>query len=84
MKHLVIALCILLPCWVPTYAYDLTLKDAMEERGVTVRGLAEKTGLDLETIMRARGDLIGRCTLDTLATIATALGAKAKDLFSED
>ena len=60
------------------------VKDAMEERGVTVRGLAEKTGLALETIMRARGDLIGRCTLDTLRVIATAMGVKVKDLFGED
>lgn len=59
------------------------VKKAMEEKGMTVRGLAEKTGLALETIMRARGDMIGRCTLDTLATIATALGVKVKDLFEE-
>ena len=60
------------------------VKDAMEEGGVTVRGLAEKTGLALETIMRARGDLIGRCTLDTLATIAAALGVRTKDLYEEE
>lgn len=51
--------------------------------GFTVRGMAEKTGLALETIMRARGQMIGRCTLDTLATIAGALGCRVKDLFEE-
>jgi DNA-binding Xre family transcriptional regulator len=45
--------------------------------------MAEKTGLALETIMRARGQMIGRCTLDTLATIAGALGCRVKDLFEE-
>lgn len=50
----------------------------------TVRALAEATKLAPQTIMRARGDLIGRCTLDTLATIATALGVKVKDLFEEN
>jgi len=59
------------------------VKNTMEEKGMTVRGLAEKTGLALETIMRARGDMIGRCTLETLATIAGALGVRTKDLYEE-
>jgi DNA-binding Xre family transcriptional regulator len=60
------------------------LRNLMEEKQMPVRELMEKTGLAKGTINRARGDLIGRCTLDTLATIATALGVKVKDLFSED
>ena len=60
------------------------VRQVMEEKGLTVREVVEKTGLAKQTINRARGDLIGRCTLDTLATIAGALGTKAKDLFSED
>lgn len=60
------------------------VRQVMEEKGLTVREVVEKTGLAKQTINRARGDLIGRCTLDTLATIAGALGAKVKDLFSED
>lgn len=60
------------------------IKEVMEQKGVTIRQLVSITGLSSGTLHRARGDLIGRCTLDTLATIAGALGAKAKDLFSED
>jgi DNA-binding Xre family transcriptional regulator len=59
------------------------VKEIMEEQEVTVRALAEKTGLALETIMRARGNMIGRCTLDTLAAIATALDCQLRDLFEE-
>lgn len=59
------------------------VKEIMEEHGVTVRALAEKTGLALETVMRARGNMIGRCTLDTLAAIAAALGCQLKELFEE-
>ncbi|KHK02364.1 hypothetical protein NY78_2122 [Desulfovibrio sp. TomC] len=46
--------------------------------------MAQASGLTEKTIMRARGDLIGRCTLDTLATIAGSLGCRAKDLFGEE
>jgi len=60
------------------------LKDRMSDAGMTIQALADKTGLSTNTITRARGDLIGRCTLDTLATIATALGVKVKDLFEEE
>lgn len=56
----------------------------MERAGVTVQAMAEKTGLSPQTIMRARGPMITRCTLGTLATIAAALGVKVKDLFSEE
>lgn len=59
------------------------VKDAMEAKECTVRALSEQTGLALETIMRARGEQIARCTLDTLATIAGALGVKVKELFEE-
>jgi len=60
------------------------VKKTMGKKGMTVRRLAEETGLALETIMRARGQMIGRCTLDTLATIAGALGCRVKDLFEEE
>ncbi|MFU2210800.1 helix-turn-helix domain-containing protein [Solidesulfovibrio sp. C21] len=59
------------------------LKGLMEDRGMTVRGLAQAAGLTEKTIMRARGQMIGRCTLDTLATIAGALGVRTKDLYEE-
>ena len=59
------------------------LKGLMEDKGMTVRGMAQASGLTEKTIMRARGEMIGRCTLDTLATIAGALGCRVKDLFEE-
>lgn len=60
------------------------LKVLMRERKVTVRGLMATTGLADGTILRARGPMIERCTLDTLARIAAALGVRVKDLFSEE
>ena len=60
------------------------VKEVMEGQGVTMRELVKRTGLSMQTVNRARGDLIGRCTLDTLATMATALGVKVKDLFEEE
>ena len=60
-----------------------TLKDLMEAQGLTIMKLAELTGLATETISRARDSRIGACTLNTLATIAAALGVKVKDLFEE-
>lgn len=60
------------------------LEKIMAEKEWTVRALAEATRLAPQTIMRARGQMIGRCTLDTLATIATPLGVKVKDLFEEE
>ncbi|UJX41095.1 helix-turn-helix transcriptional regulator [Desulfovibrio sp. JY] len=60
------------------------LEKLMSEKEWTVRALAEATRLAPQTIMRARGDMIGRCTLDTLATIAVALGVRTKDLYEEE
>ena len=59
------------------------VKDVMHGKGETILGLVTKTGLAQRTINRARGELISRCTLDTLATIAAALGVRVKDLFDE-
>lgn len=59
------------------------VKEEMEKAGFSVQALADKTGLSTNTIMRARGSMIARCTLETLATIAGTLGVKAKDLFEE-
>ncbi len=60
-----------------------SLRERMNEGGMTIQALADKTGLSTNTITRARGQMIGRCTLDTLATIAAVLGVKVKDLFEE-
>lgn len=59
------------------------LKELMESKGLTVRGLSETTGLSTRTVMFARGPQILQCRLETLATIAAALGVKVKDLFEE-
>lgn len=59
------------------------VREVMEAQGMTVRKLMELTGLADGTILRARGPMIARCTLETLATIAGALGVKAKDLYEE-
>ena len=53
------------------------VKEIMEKKGVTVRNLMAQTGLADGTILRARDARIGRCTLDTLATIAGALGCRS-------
>lgn len=60
------------------------LREMMQAQGETIQGLSEKTGLAAETIKRARSEKISRCALETLATIAAALGVKVKDLFSEE
>jgi DNA-binding Xre family transcriptional regulator len=59
------------------------VKKTMEDQGVTMRELTAKTGLSMQTVNRARGPMIDRCTLGTLATIAAALGVKVKELFEE-
>jgi len=59
------------------------VKETMKDKGITMRGLVSRTGLSMQTVNRARGQMIGRCTLDTLATIAGALGCRVKDLFEE-
>jgi transcriptional regulator with XRE-family HTH domain len=60
------------------------VKEQMEKAGLSVQALASQTGLSTNTIMRARGPLIARCTLETLAAIAGALEVKAKELFEEN
>lgn len=59
------------------------VRELMTEKGITIREMAERTGLAAETIKRSRDARIGRCTLDTLATIAGALGVRTKDLYEE-
>lgn len=56
----------------------------MEEKGVTIRGMIEKTGLADVTILRARRGQIAKCRLETLEIIAKCLNCNIKDLFEED
>lgn len=60
------------------------LKKLMKDKGITILGLADETGLSSRTIQRARDERIELCTLKTLAVIAGALEAKVKDLFDEE
>jgi len=60
------------------------VKEMMEQKGVTIRQLASMTGLSSGTLHRARGEQFTKCTLDTLATIAEALGVRTKELFEEE
>jgi DNA-binding Xre family transcriptional regulator len=60
------------------------VREEMESKGVTVRKLMDLTGLADGTILRARDARIGACTLNTLATIAAALGVGTKDLYEEE
>lgn len=60
------------------------VKEVMERKSVTIRQLANMTGLSSGTLHRARGEQFTKCTLDTLATIAGALGCRVKELFDEE
>ena len=59
------------------------VKKIMESKGITIRGMVEKTGLADVTILRARKPMIAKCRLETLEIIANCLGCKIKDLFDE-
>jgi DNA-binding Xre family transcriptional regulator len=57
----------------------------MKQKNETLRSIENKTGLAQVTILRARkDDMILKCTLSTLQTLARALGCRIKDLFTED
>lgn len=60
------------------------IKEIMDKEKMTYAMLEKATGLTNQTITRARGPRIGTCTLNTLATIAGALGVKTKDLYEEE
>ena len=57
------------------------VKTIMKDRGIAIRKLVLETGLSSGTVHRARGDLIEKCTLNTLEKIADVLGVGVKDLF---
>jgi len=62
---------------------ESNVKELMEEKGVSIRKLVQVTGLSSGTVHRARGDLVEKCTLNTLERIANVLGVRVKDLFSQ-
>ncbi|ACV68247.1 helix-turn-helix domain-containing protein [Desulfohalobium retbaense] len=59
------------------------VKKLMEEKGVTIAQLVEQTGLSSRLILRARGEEIKLCKLETLAILAEGLGVGIKDLFED-
>ena len=59
------------------------IRQIMESKNVTVRHMMEDSGLANETILRARGEQIAQCRLETLERIAKCLGCKTKDLYEE-
>jgi len=61
------------------------IKEAMKNKGITIRDLVAETGLSSKTINKARqDDNIAECRLSTLGRIAQALEVGTKDLYYED
>ena len=59
------------------------VKRLMDEKKVSIRKMVLETGLSSGTLHRARGELIVKCTINTLERIAIVLGVNVKDLFEE-
>ena len=56
----------------------------LAEARMTKRDVERLTGISHTTLWKySRDDLMGRATLDNLASIAEVLGCKAKDLYEE-
>ncbi|WP_316897524.1 helix-turn-helix transcriptional regulator [Pseudodesulfovibrio indicus] len=60
------------------------VKELMDEKGISIRKMVQETGLSSGTLHRARGELIEKCTLNTLERIADVLRVRVKDLFSQE
>lgn len=61
------------------------LKKIMDEKGITVRGLATLSGCSFVTVIKARTDEgIERCTLGILRKLADALEVTVSELYSQD
>lgn len=64
--------------------FNSNIRELMDRKGKTVRGISEETELSTRTIHRATQDeTIGGCQLNTLAKIGSALGVKTKRLYEE-
>jgi len=58
------------------------VKEIMEEKGVTLRGLVGDSGVSKQTILNARSNTgVADCRLSTLGRIANALEVPVKALF---
>lgn len=56
----------------------------MAMRNMTIRDLAQKTGVSSATIQKARDSRIEQCRVGSLKKIADALGVRVQDLFEEE
>ena len=56
----------------------------MAMQNMTIRDLAQKTGVSSATIQKARDSRIEQCRVGSLKKIADALGVKVQDLFEEE
>lgn len=56
----------------------------MESKKISIRQLADATGLAVETISRARDERVGSCQLETLARIAEVLLCDIEALYVKD
>lgn len=60
------------------------IKELMKNKKITMRDLAEQSGVSVVTLNKARQDEgISECRLSTLAKIGSALGVKTKRLYEE-
>ena len=60
------------------------IKALMKNKKITMRDLAEQSGVSVVTLNKARQDEgIAECRLSTLAKIGSALGVKTKRLYDE-
>ena len=60
------------------------IKELMKNKKITMRDLAEQSGVSVVTLNKARQDEgIAECRLSTLAKIGSAFGVKTKRLYDE-
>lgn len=64
--------------------FSSKIKELMMSKKITMRDLAEQSGVSVVTLNKARQDEgIAECRLSTLAKIGSALGVKTKRLYDE-
>lgn len=64
--------------------FRFKVKDLAEERGIKQEELARKAGLKLSAVVGVWRNRVDAARLDTLHSIAKALGVKVDDLYEEE
>ena len=59
------------------------VKRLMAAKGLTNQTLAARARISADTVARTKSERIRECSLDTLISIAQALGVQIKDLYCE-